>query len=143
LALGWKYGRAYYFAAGPGFIKLDADQAAIYKLTSLIGLDYESADYDLARTSYAILPAAFTWVDSTNRDAVEWMVPEEGSELAKDYYLWSAPDTPKNRYAMIHAFDAEIELAIVGYVDLGYSPGELVDFLLGIFTIDIAADDGR
>ncbi len=29
------------------------------------------------------------------------------------------------------------------YVDTGYSPGELLDFLLGLLTIDIAADDGR
>jgi hypothetical protein len=46
-----------------------------------------------------------------------------------------------NRYARIHAFDIEAQVAIVAYVDVGWSPGEFLDFLLGFLTIDIAKDD--
>jgi hypothetical protein len=44
---------------------------------------------------------------------------------------------------MIHALDMEWEMGFLAYLDLGYSPGEALDFLLGILTIDLAKDDGR
>jgi hypothetical protein len=44
---------------------------------------------------------------------------------------------------MIHAWDVELEIAIVAYIELGFSPGEAIDFWLGLLTIDIAGDDGR
>ena len=46
-------------------------------------------------------------------------------------------------HSRVHAFDFEFEIAILVYLDMGYSPGETLDFLLGLFTIDIANDDGR
>ena len=48
-----------------------------------------------------------------------------------------------DRFAQVHAFDIEVSAALFLYVDVGYSPGETLDFLLGIFGIDIAKDDGK
>ena len=59
------------------------------------------------------------------------------------HWLWSLESWRANRFAQVHAFDVEIELALLIYVDSGFSPGELVDFLLGLVLIDIAADDDR
>ena len=48
-----------------------------------------------------------------------------------------------HRYAQIHAFDVELELGLGVYLDAGWSPGEVLDFVLGLFTLDLAGDDGR
>jgi hypothetical protein len=48
-----------------------------------------------------------------------------------------------NRYQQIHAFDVEAEVALLVHTSSGFSPGEVLDFLLGFFLIDIAGDDGR
>jgi hypothetical protein len=40
-------------------------------------------------------------------------------------------------------FDVQVDAsAVIGGVQVGISPGELVDFLLGFLTIDLAGDDG-
>ena len=70
-------------------------------------------------------------------------MPPEGHEFQSKSWLWSQQNFANNRYAQIHAFDVETEIGLFVYLDLGFSPGELLDFLLGFVTIDIAADDGR
>ncbi len=139
-ALGWRYGYPLYFNEKDA--RLDADQAEIFRTTSLTDLDYTTGSYSSARESYALLPALLTWADSTPK-GYAWQVPEEGDEFDDHSWIWSGRSFANNRYEQIHAFDIEAEAGLFLYLDTGYSPGELLDFLLGFFTIDIAKDDGR
>jgi hypothetical protein len=41
----------------------------------------------------------------------------------------------------LHVFDVEFGLSLFFGFDVGFSPGEFLDFLLGWFGIDIANDD--
>jgi len=139
-ALGWRYGTPLFFNhADP---RMDADQAEFIKATSITGLDYAAGTYRSARTSVAVFPAVFTWTDATPKD-YEWLVPEKGDEFRNRRWIWNRETTRHNRYAQIHAFDIEGGVGIFGYLEVGYSPGELLDFLLGIVGIDIAKDDNR
>ena len=70
-------------------------------------------------------------------------MPEEGEDFVDRYWLWDSRSFDANRWAQVHAFDIEVGAALGLWVDLGWSPGELVDFFLGILTIDIARDDHR
>jgi hypothetical protein len=56
------------------------------------------------------------------------------------FILWNSD----SRWARVHAFDAEVcaHLIFLG-ARLGISPGELADFILGWFGVDIAGDDQR
>ena len=140
-AFGWKYGRPLIFrATGNG---LEADQSWIVMTTHFENWRLAGNEYKVAEKRLGVLPALFTWADTTYRGEPRWYVPEEGVEIEGDDYLWSAATWKYNRYAMIHAFDIETEIAVVAYLDLGYSPGEALDFLLGLLTIDLAGDDGR
>ena len=139
-AIGWRYGKPLFLNSRD--VRFDGDQAEIIKTTSVINLDYATGAYDTARSSWAIVPFLLTWADSTPT-AYEWTVPEEGEEFKDKHWIWSGETTKNNRYAQIHAFDVELEVGLLVYVDTGFSLGETLDFLLGIFTIDIARDDGR
>lgn len=139
-ALGWKYGTPFYFNQRD--MRFDADQAQIIMATSLIDADYGAGSYFSGRTSAAVLPALLTWTDSTPDD-IGWEVPEEGDLFEDRIWLWRGDTFANNRYAQIHAFDIEAEIGFFLYLDLGWSPGELLDFFLGILTIDIAKDDYR
>ena len=139
-ALGWKYGKPLFLNSRDA--RFDGDQAEIVKATSVINLDYATGAYDTARSSAAILPFLLTWTDSTPT-AYEWTVPEEGEEFEDMHWIWSKETTKNNRYAQIHAFDVELGVGLGVYAETGFSIGESIDFLLGIFTIDLAKDDGR
>ena len=139
-ALGWKYGTPLYFHEADG--RIYADQAEIFRATSITDLDYAHGRYASARTSFALLPGVFTWTDASPLD-YSWEVPDEGLDYEDSHWLWSAETFRDNRWAQIHAFDVELEVGLFVYVDAGWSPGELLDFLLGLVTIDIAGDDGR
>jgi hypothetical protein len=139
-ALGWRYGKPLYFDQSDG--RFDADQAEIIKATSVRNLRWGQGSYESARTSAALLPAVFTWTDATPT-GYEWTVPEEGGEFEERHWIWSPETTRNNRYTQIHAFDVEVDVGLGVYVEAGFSPGEALDFLLGIFGIDIAKDDGR
>jgi hypothetical protein len=139
-ALGWRYGTPLYFSEKHPL--MDADQAEVIKATSVVGLDYAAGTYRSARTSFALLPALFTWTDSTPSEYA-WLVPGEGEDYRERSWIWNRENRRTNRYARIHAFDIEGEVAILGYVEVGWSPGEFVDFLLGFVGIDIAKDDSR
>lgn len=142
-AFGWKYGRPLLLTGTATPAGIEADHAQILFTSTFEDWDYASNEFKLARKSFFLLPALLTRVDTTRRSDPVWYVPAEGVELRGDHYLWSAVALRDNRYAAIHAFDTELEIAVLVYLDLGYSPGEFLDFLLGIFTIDLAKDDGR
>jgi hypothetical protein len=139
-ALGVRYGKPLYF--NPKDATFDAEQAEIVKASSIRGFDYAKGDYDSATGSAAILPAVFTWTDSTPT-GYEWTVPDEGDDIRDVHWLWSPESFRNHRYAQIHAFDIEFGIALGVYFESGFSPGEVVDFFLGWILIDIAEDDGR
>lgn len=139
-SIGVKYGDVLWVDTKES--RVDADQAEIIKTTSLVAMDWGRGSYFSARSSAAILPAVFSWVDSTPTDYA-WRVPEHSDLWDDRHWLWSSEGFASNRYQQMHAFDLEVEAGLLLYVDLGYSPGELADFLLGILTIDIAEDDDR
>jgi len=138
-ALGWNYGTPLILDRNDAH--LDVDQAQIVQATSVRKLDFEHGDYASARSSFALLPALFSWVDATPTTS-EWVVPDQGADFEDSRWIWSANDA-RTRYAQVHAFDVEVGLACFVYLDVGFSPGEFLDFLLGFFLIDIAGDDGR
>ena len=121
---------------------MDSDQAEVVKATSVRGLSLGDGSYMTGRNSVAVLPALFTWTDSTPTD-MEWRVPEEGNTFNDTHWLWHKETFKQNRWAQIHAFDIELGVGLFLYADVGYSPGETLDFLLGIIGIDIAKDDGK
>ena len=90
----------------------------------------------------AVLPALFTWADATPTE-YDWTVPEAEDDIDDLHWLWSGESFGNNRYAQIHAFDIEFDIGVFVYLELGVSPGEIIDFWLGWFLIDIAMDDGR
>jgi len=139
-SIGWRYGTPLFFNHAD--TRVDADQAEIIKATSITGLDYAAGTYRSASTSAAILPGLFTWTDATPKDYA-WLVPEEGDTFRDRRWIWNRETFRHDRYAQIHAFDIEAEAGLFAYIEGGYSPGELVDFLLGIVGIDIAGDDDR
>jgi hypothetical protein len=139
-SIGWRYGTPLFFSRKDRLI--DADQAELFRATSISGFDFAAGSYRTARTSAALLPAIFTWTDATPRE-YEWLVPEDGDDFRDHMWIWNRENRRTNRYARIHAFDIEGEVALLGYIDVGWSPGEFVDFLLGFLTIDIAKDDDR
>lgn len=142
-SLGWKYGRPFLLSSSLHHAKFEGDQAWVLYTTTLENCNYASADYKLARKSVAALPMFLTWADTTYRDTDRWYVLDDGSDLEGDNYIWTGRTWRNNRYVMIHAWDIEWEMGALAYLDLGYSPGEALDFVLGIFTIDLAKDDGR
>jgi hypothetical protein len=81
--------------------------------------------------AYALLPGVWTY-DTRARDPA-WIwdaIPEREYHAGRQGWL------------RVHAFDVEASLlaGIVG-VTAGFSPGELLDFLLGWFGADLAGDD--
>lgn len=58
--------------------------------------------------------------------------------------LWLGRSVRVNKRAHLHAFNLEgSAYAGLVYAKAGVSPGEAADFVLGIFGLDIAGDDGR
>lgn len=78
--------------------------------------------------------------------------PDGETLFAQSYMLLPAmlsPPDPRSsetparlrRWQRVHALDIEVGASCLAYVRVGFSPGELLDFLLGIFGLDIAGDD--
>jgi len=139
-ALGWKYGEPLFFNQQD--TRVDADQAELFKVTSMRDLDYSDGSYYTARTSMALLPVFFSWVDATP-EGYEWQVPESGDEFVDRHWIWSHEAGAVNHYAQVHSMDIELEVGLLLYLDLGTSPIEFFDFWLGIVGIDLADDDHR
>ena len=139
-SLGWRYGTPLVFNINDS--RMDGNQAQIITTSTTVGLNIGDGSYASGWNSFAVLPAVFTWTDATPTD-FDWEVPEEGTTFEDSHWLWSSETFANNRYAQIHAFDVEIGIALLVYLDVGLSPGELLDFWLGWLTIDIAQDDGR
>lgn len=139
-ALGWRYGAPLFFDRND--LRLDANQAQVVTTSHAVGLRIDDGSYVSAWNSFALLPGLFTWADSSPTD-FEWEVPEKGVDFKDSYWLWSGQTFQDNRYAQIHAFDLEFEVGLGVYFDVGFSPGEALDFWLGLLLIDIANDDDR
>jgi len=140
MSIGMRYGRPYYANLKDG--RIVGDQSEVLVNTSIIDMDLAAGSYGVGTRSIALLPAIFSWVDSSPEN-YEWLVPKEGDDYEDYHWLWSSYALENVRYSQIHAFDIEFDVAILAYLDTGFSPGEVVDFFLGILTIDIAADDDR
>ena len=142
-AFGWKYGTPKSFYTPSADVTFDADQALLFTTTTVSRLNYRAGSYRLGRESFFLLPALFSRVDSARPDEIRWYVPEEGIQLNERNWIWSREAIRGTRAAQIRAFDLELEIGFIGYLDMGYSPGETLDFLLGFFGIDLADDDRR
>ena len=82
-------------------------------------------------SSWAVIPAYLSLMNDETPEV------SRGSDL-----LWSRQVTDVTRKARVHAFDVEASVyAGIVYARAGFSPGELLDFLLGWFGVDIAGDD--
>lgn len=138
--LGWRYGRGFLLDSNDS--RFYADQAEIIKATHVRDLNYGTGEYTHARNSVAVLPALLSWSDASPT-AYDWNVPDHGNVFKEKHWLWSRHAVKNDRYAQIHAFDIELDIALGVYLETGYSPGETLDFILGIFGIDIAKDDDR
>jgi hypothetical protein len=139
-ALGWRYGKPLFFNQKDG--TFDADQAQIFISSSIRSFDYANGSYQSGTESFAVLPVFFTLTDATPT-RYDWTVPETEALFDDLHYLWSVETFENNRFAQIHAFDIELDFGLFVYMENGFSPGEVVDFLLGFLTIDIAQDDNR
>ncbi|MCB9881839.1 MAG: hypothetical protein H6834_08625 [Planctomycetes bacterium] len=138
---GLKYGRGYFILPQSNWLRFDADQSTILWNTTLLRADFTKGEFDFARRSFALLPAVFSWSDAIDPQEAAWPVPDEGTSMEPSHWVWSTWALENARFASVHAFDLEVELGVLLYLDLGLSPGEIVDLLLGILTIDIAGDD--
>jgi hypothetical protein len=143
-SLGWKYGEALALQpAADGSLRAEVDQAVVVRTTSIFDLNYDRGGYALARTSFFLFPAVFSHVDSADPDGVEWLVPEDGVDLVGERWIWSREAFRDQRFAQIHAFDIEAEIMLAGYIEIGFSPGELLDFFFSLVGLDLAKDDHR
>ena len=140
-SFGLKYGRGYFILPESNWLRYDADQSLVVWNTTVLGADFTKAEFDLARSSFALMPILFSWIDATDPTAAEWRVPEEGVAIDQAHWIWSGWAWENARFGMIHALDVEVELGLLVYADVGFSPGELVDFVVGFSTIDLAGDD--
>ncbi|MEN8151776.1 MAG: hypothetical protein ABFS86_18310 [Planctomycetota bacterium] len=139
-ALGWRYGEPRFFNQQD--TTFDADQAEIVKTSSIRRYDYATGDYRSATGSAAILPALFTWTDTTPT-SYDWTISDGDDDYDDLNWLWEPGSFSDQRYSQVHAFDIELDIGLGVYLELGISPGEVVDFWLGWLLIDIAMDDGR
>src|SRR5262245_47170176 len=84
--VGWRYGAFYFFDQSDS--RIDCEQAEIVRTTALLGHDFTDGSYQTARTSLFLLPALFSWVDTTPTD-YQWHVPQQGDEFSDRHWLWS------------------------------------------------------
>lgn len=138
---GWKYGSYKNFDTPTADVTFDADQAWLVRTMTVSRLNYAAGTYQWGMDSFFLLPALFSRVDAAPPESIHWYVPEEGVQIKERNWIWSREARRDARAAQIHAFDVELELGLVGYIDMGFSPGEALDFLLGFFGIDLAQDD--
>ena len=138
---GWKYGSYKRVDTPTADVTFDADQAWLVRTMTVSRLNYAAGSYAWGMDSFFLLPALFSRVDAAPAEAIHWYVPEEGVRIKERNWIWSREARRDARAAQIHAFDIELELGLFGYIDMGYSPGETLDFLLGFFGIDLAQDD--
>ncbi len=80
----------------------------------------------------------------TRTPYVWWWSPYQSSQDRCFMILPPLTERHSMRRTLLHSFDIEVGafFLLIGF-EIGVSLGELVDFLLGLFTIDIAGDDTR
>lgn len=80
----------------------------------------------------------------TRSQFVWWWNPYQSAEDRCWLLLPPLTERGASRRTLLHSFDLEASFfAIVFGLEVGFSLGEFVDFLLGLFTIDIAGDDTK
>jgi hypothetical protein len=99
--------------------------------------DQTTGSYLRRRSDYAALPFLLSWC----RDSSSFLQSSSGTMIDDSdlSFLWDTSITMT--HSRIHAFDFEISCAFLATIDIGLSPGEFVDFVLGWFGVDIASDD--
>lgn len=80
----------------------------------------------------------------TRSPFVGWWNPYQSAEDRCFLLLPPLTERQSSRRTLLHAFDIEASafVLVVGF-EFGFSIGEFLDFLLGLFTLDIAGDDTR
>lgn len=80
----------------------------------------------------------------TRSSFVWWWSPYQSTQDRCYGILPPLTERHSMRRTLLHAFDVEVSVfaLIIGF-EIGISLGELADFILGLFTIDIAGDDTK
>lgn len=133
--VGLVYGDPYFLSGD----KIDVDFMRLFH-DETIGVVYGGGDYEHSHKCWALLPAAFARVDRI--DAPDFPESADHEDWLEGPMLWSEAALELDPWAHVHAFDAEVGLyLLLVNAKVGLSPGEAVDFLLGLFGVDIAQDD--
>jgi hypothetical protein len=132
---GLVYGDFYFLSGGVS----DVDFMRVLHDETLC-VDHDKLEYFHSHKCWAVLPAVFSRVDTI--EGPTYPKSEDQHEWIEGPWLWSREALDANPWAHVHAFDAELGVYLLFFnAKAGVSPGETLDFLLGIFTIDIARDD--
>lgn len=133
--LGFVYGDVYFLSGAVSDIDF---MRGLHDETLCV--DHANLEYAHSHKCWAVLPAVFSRVDTfTGPDYPE---TEDPKDWVEGPWLWSREALDADPWAHVHAFDGELGIyLLILNLKAGLSPGEAVDFLLGIFTIDIARDD--
>ena len=133
--LGLVYGDVYFLSGGVediDFMRGIHDEQ--------LGVNHSTGEYFQSHKCWAILPAVWSRVDTFAPN--DFPASDDTADWLEGPMLWSKEALDKNPWAHVHAFDAELGLYLLLINGkAGVSPGETVDFLLGIVGIDIAGDD--
>ncbi len=80
----------------------------------------------------------------TRSDFVWWWEDPQSVQERSWVLLPSLTENGSRNRTILHWFDLEVSAFVLVFgLDLGFSLGEFVDFLLGWFGVDIAKDDSR
>ena len=133
---GLVYGDPYFLSSDQvdvDFMRLIHDET--------IGVNTDgSGEYAHSHKCWGLLPAVFSRIDRI--DGADYPKSADHADWLEGPMLWSDHALELDHWAHVHAFDAELGVyLLVVNAKVGLSPGEGVDFLLGLFGIDIAQDD--
>jgi hypothetical protein len=93
---------------------------------------------DICKTSHSLL----TLLPPEAADSKEMLPLGESSIEEQVYRFFVLTEAENTRF--IDVFDVEVGVsALIGGLQVVVSPGELVDFLAGIFFLDLSGDDGE
>ncbi|MBI2899397.1 MAG: hypothetical protein HYY17_04385 [Planctomycetes bacterium] len=117
------------------------------------GIEQESKDWAEIHLPLSLIyafgrePFALHYVRAlgdTRSPYVWWWGPYQSAEDRCFALLPPVTERGSSRRTLLHSFDLEVSAFVLIFgLEFGISLGELVDFVLGIFTIDIAGDDTR
>lgn len=137
--VGWTYGRGYAFGLGGA----DLYDVELFWPATLIG---DGSGRSLGEGWHHVADREGRR-DVDSRDHVCWgLAPGLFTRFPspEGRLLWTPRGAETNRWGHVHSWDLEAS-AYAGLlvVRVGVSPGELLDFVLGWFGVDLARDDRR